>query len=771
MKQIVSIFFLVLLSSLIQAQKVEKKKDLYGIIYEDKWLVKPKFEEITRLSDEGDNVSCFAIKQEGKFDIYYLVKDQALGRSWKELDFPYDEIQLITEQLAKTRLGENFGLIQVDNWKTEPNKPSKEVIQPNCSAIELWSKRANDNKARDHNAVWFQINGKEGLALNVGSKTAPKYRLVVTGADAMQVFESNQELLAVEMNAKVGLFDVYKNQKYIFPPKYESIKHIDIDGFESPEDKGGYFLVEEYGKYGLSYIDLQEELMLLELQYDSIIQIGRTGFFKLIKENKEGLSNLLTGEKSLKELCRVGYDSLKLVNFSQEEAGEEFFIALQFDGLKGFARVLPQNGGEFELLSIPEFDEIHSFRKAANGALSYVVGKSGAYGYRYFVSNDEKWDVDVQYREIISLEHEGDELFFCIKNNTLDINPHQKRSTLFLSRYKELQHPALVYHRSQNDLVTEYFRIDYYNHQTKSLKALQNYRIKAGDKQFSIAIGIPDSVLACCLESREVFLQLGNKSIDVKKLFVELPFGPRFKNNMLSYDEDGALRINEWLESEKKISLASYYYKSDTLMSKTFGAIVDSYTYEDKKQIRKRKELSGDKKKELEVSLHYGDSMELLSVVESFNAKEERSYSFEYDSSGLSGIQVYMKNADSRHELGAGLWKFERDSSGTTTKVIYIDNSGQKKTSDISKLPRMEYHLKRDELARIKSIECKDKDGNPCTEASEYHIIRDKNGRFESLEIKDAEGGKSRRTSDVHLIEALQIGNFILPETIKADHF
>ena len=88
MKQIVSIFFLVLLSSLIQAQKVEKKKDLYGIIYEDKWLVKPKFEEITRLSDEGDNVSCFAIKQEGKFDIYYLVKDQALGRSWKELDFP-----------------------------------------------------------------------------------------------------------------------------------------------------------------------------------------------------------------------------------------------------------------------------------------------------------------------------------------------------------------------------------------------------------------------------------------------------------------------------------------------------------------------------------------------------------------------------------------------------------------------------------------------------------------------------------------------------------
>ena len=259
------ISFLLCLSA--QAQTIEKKKDSYGIRHEGKWLVKPKFEEIRRLSEKDDNVSCFAVKQDGKFDLLYFVKDQVLGPKWKDLEFPYDDIELMTEQIARTRSGDKYGLLQVDHWKIKQLQPSKKIIDPECDEILMWSEKSGDKVKRDHNAVWFLLNGKQGLVLNIGGKLSPNYRLVVTGADDIKVFESNKDLLAVRMKDKTGLFDVYKKQKYVFPPKYQSMTEVDLGELYPDELSGAFFIVSEYDKYGFSYIDTEDELQMLPLEY------------------------------------------------------------------------------------------------------------------------------------------------------------------------------------------------------------------------------------------------------------------------------------------------------------------------------------------------------------------------------------------------------------------------------------------------------------------------------------------------------------------------
>lgn len=752
------------------SQKIEKKKDSYGITYEGKWIVKPKFEEIKRLSEESDNVSCYTVKSEGKYDIFYMVKDQELGKSWKDLEFRFDEIELLTEQIARTRVGEKFGLLQVDNWKTEQLKPAKEIVSPECSEIKLWSEKSGDAVKRNHNAVWFLLNGKQGLVLNVGTKLAPKYRLVVTGADNIKVFESNKNLLSVTMNAKLGLFDMYLHQKYIFPPKYQVVKQIDLgDLYKASPKSGAFFIVGEYEKFGFSFIDLEEEIQLLPLEYDSIVQVGNTGFFKLIKESKEGLSNLNIEKKSFKELCRVGYDSLKLVGF-EGSADKEFYISLQFDGLKGFARVLQEEGGIFEMLSIPEFDEIHSFRKASNGAISYVVGKGKSYGYHYFMSSDLKWEVEPQYNEIISLDHEGNELFFCIKKSNIDINPHQKSSRLLLSPYVEVLNDALVYHKEAGDLLRKYYRIDFYNHEKKRIQALENYTIDTDSGSYKIAVGIPDSVLSCCLSSKTVILSLGNKKIDVKKLFNELPIGPRFKNNLLSF-EDEVLRIYEWLESESKTSLASYYFKSDTISSKTFGTLVDTYIYEENQKIRVRKELSGDKKQESKLVIDYDESGMIQSITETFNEKNKQRTDFEYDSLGLTQVKVSAQTAGQLTMTGAGVWQYERDSTGLITRASYIDNTGQKLNAKLADMPSQNFMLSWNQKGQVSNVNCTNEKGDACDYGKDFKVERNAAGKFETLVIFGPEDSQVRRVSDIHVVEELPFGALILPKIVKAGHF
>ena len=750
------------------SQDIAQNKGKYGISYEGKWLVKPKFTQNKRLSDEGAKVSCFSLKnEEGKFDIYYLVKGEELGKKFKELEFSYDAIELLTEQIARTKKGELYGIMQVDNWKTNAAAPAKEILRPECSELTLWSAKAGDKAKREHSAVWFTLNKKHGLVLNVGTNLAPKYRIVVTGADEIAVFKSNDQLLSVNMGGKIGLFDLYQYQRYVFPPKYESIESIDFN--EKSNTEGAYFIVSEYNKKGLSYIDLNEETQLLGVEFDEIAQVGKTGLFKLKKDNKVGISNLILSSRNLKELCRVGYDSLKLVGYSESKY-DDYYVSLQFDGLKGFARILPEEGGVFEMLSIPEFEEIHSFRKSKKGGLSYVVKKDGAYGYKYFITEETKWDVESIYERIVSLDHQGNEIFFCFKKDGIDINPHQKKSRLLLSAYRELSHEALEHYHAKTDLARKYFRIDFYNFEKRKVAPLENFKIIGDSAVFEIKTAIPDSVLDCCLRENKLLIELGDKQLDLSDLLFELPVGPRFKNNLLSY-EDQTLRIYEWLEAEKKISLATYYFKSDTLMSRTFGSLVDSYAYEDKVKTLTRKELSGDKKKELRSKMYSNDQNQVNKIELTFGPKAKRIHEFEYDSTGISSIKTMKMTPETKKLLGQGIWKFNRDTTGLLQTAEYLNNTGMPSSTKEAAMDMTQYTFAWSNYGSLASILCENTEAQPCELGSEFKIERDKEGKFAALVIFGPEEGQTRRVSDVHVIEALPFGKFILPSLVKAPHF
>jgi hypothetical protein len=708
MRSILITLGLVALSFGMSAQSITQKKDLFGITFDDKFVVKAKYSSIVPLDEEHAKVKCYALQQEGKWDILFLNDGEEFGTRAKDLSFEYDTLYLLTNGVAIGKVGELSRIIQINNWRLDPNSPARQILGPECDAVSLWKERMPEFIAGENEPIWFQLKGKQGMVMNVAGKAMPNFRMILTGVDSIVQFGDKLNPLQVYMGNKIGLLDLVKKQGYIFPPKYEAIDYIPWADFEQVEEgRDRYYKVKEHGLWGLTFITEAGETSIAEPEYEDILQMDSTHLFEVRKSGKSGVIAVKPADGSVTTLINPGYDEVLASASSDPGFEREYFYSLKFDGKYGFGKLNAGEVDKFELISIPKFEELRDidFESGEEGYVTFDYKLGGKWGYVIYFNNGKKKEVQAKYEDIYFAHHQDIAMHFTEKEGKLFFNPHNDYSSLYVKEYHksfsegmlelDLAIPKL------NEVGIVLLIVDDRKHETKTLKEF-GFEIEGEVLQLKEVIPLP--VWEKFVQNLETsnFLLEGAK-IPAQKLFVPFEGSLKMSGNWkLGSKESGSAKFAEYLEEEGKVMDVEYSYSSEGQLTQVhLGHIIRRYTYSENNIVAEYYEPGSNSKTDRKQAFEVDSSGTLLSASEWKTDLSGLKSVFQYGPEGrLTGFQEFLLDPQKKKFMGNGVYAFNF-SGDTLMSITHTDNQAKLEGLKYENLP-----------ARLMSLEY-DVDLNP----------------------------------------------------------
>jgi len=686
--------FLFLFVGSATAQKIEQKKDVFGITFQDKWIVKAKYSSIVALDDSHPKVKCYALKEEGKWDLLFLNAGEEFGVKAKDLEFPYDSLYLITQGVAVGKVGELSGFLQINNWRADPNSPSRKILAPECAEVSLWKERMPSFVGGENEPIWFNLKGKEGIVMNVAGAALPNFRMVLTGADSIVQFGEELNPLMVYMNGKIGLLDLVKKQDYLFPPKYEQIEALSFSDFENvlPE-RNHYFKAKEHGMWGLTFITSSGEKTVLESDYDEISQMDGSHLFKVIKAGKAGVIGLRHKDGEVETLINSGYDELLASSSGGKGLEKEMFFSLKFDGKYGFGKLSTGAKDKFELISIPKFEELTDidFEAGEEGYVTFDYKQDGKWGYVIYFNNGSKKEVQAEYDNIFFVHHQDVAMHFSEKSGRVQFNPHDDYTRLYVKNYHKCFSEGMLELNLAVPMLNEIGQVlVIYDDRKHQEQILEDYSLEIKGDLFKVdRLILPDVWDKLRLNLSESFVIIEETKIPAAKLFERFMDGLKITGNKVSGSTNsGKVRYFEILAENKKVMEVEYTYLPDGKLAQVHqGHMVKRYSYGENGFSIEYYEPASEVKKDIRQEFTYDTLGNYGSISYWLNDISGRKSVFSYSEDGLlTSYQEYLLDPQKKKFMGNGIYDFIF--AGDTLKAyVHTDNQAKLEGVEYNNLP------------------------------------------------------------------------------------
>ncbi len=731
------------------SQEITQKKDTYGVMHMGKWVVKAKYQKVIGIDERHSKVKCYGLKEEGKWGVYYLNNGEEFGTRLKDLEFKYDSLYYLTDGVAIAAVGQKRAILQINNWKSDPGKPYREIIGPECEQVALWKDKMPEYEAAAGEPIWFTLNSKEGLIVNVESTSLPKFKMILLGADSIVKFESKMNPLKVVMGGKIGLLDLHDKRDYIFPPKYDELRKLEFDkNVVSGESKSNFYLVTEHRRLGFSYIDDKEEVIIVEAEYEGVEQIKKSHLFKVTKGGKHGIIGLDVDGKKTETLLNPGYDEVTLAASEEIKGKRELFFKLGFNGMYGFGALITGKPDKFDIVAIPKYQDIDDInvQPGEEGFVTFDFKLNGKWGYVMYYNNGGKKEVEARYDAIYFADHMGYQMHFTVKDGKMKYNPHDEFSRIFLRDKSRFFSEGFQDNAKNIPGLNDRFKVIYlYEGKKGTMEALKDYVILKGADTLKVKEEIPYNFwMRAAMAKDKSYLLLGEAKIPLKELVVVYNDIHRFStNHVLGTLGTGTSKFKEYIADEKKMFDVEYTYSAEGNLASVNTPHLESKIEPGDEGIAQNYfEPGSHSKKHKSRSWKYDENGEVSRIQVREDELRGRMSKYEYTLEGrLTAFYEFLFDPQKKKYMGNGIYRFNYDSLGRINSYFLVDNQAKPENADEARMKSRKIEFVADSTGRVDSIKVFiSPDWKPDPEGAVY-IPTVENEVLKSVEGYDAEGG------------------------------